>query len=262
MMKKPYDYIVKKIGEGIYLINERLSTMYIIEGTEKALVIDCGTGVGDFKALIESLTPLPYDLVATHAHVDHIGGRGQFSDIYISATDAKKIKSVNTLYRKFYYFLNKKTNPGVYSNDSVSIKRTETEPKVHIIKEGDSFDLGGGRVVEVFETPGHTKGSISLLLKNEKMLFAGDVANSYLFMFLSNTTNIDTLVNTLNKLYSIEGYDSFWPSHVENCAPKDDILKVRDAALELQKKKNTILPCIKTFKYNDVQIIYRTNNIH
>ena len=100
-------YEVTEIAENVYLINEKTSTMFVIIGSEKALVIDCGTGIGDFKSVVESLTQgLPYDVVITHSHVDHIGGRGQFSDLYLSETDAKYIKGVNMLYRRAYTFSN------------------------------------------------------------------------------------------------------------------------------------------------------------
>ena len=80
------DYDIKEIAKNVYKINEyNLTTMFIIVGEAKALAIDCGTGVGDYKKVIEKLTKgLPYDLAITHAHVDHIGGMSQFSDFYLS----------------------------------------------------------------------------------------------------------------------------------------------------------------------------------
>lgn len=260
-MKKPYDYLVKKIGTGMWLINERLSTMYIIEGSSRALVIDCGAGVGDFRGLVESLTSLPFDLVATHAHVDHIGGRGQFDELNISAVDAKRIKSVGLPYRRFYFCLNTLTNRGVYDRDTISIERTKNEPRVKIVREGSVFDLGG-RTLEVFETPGHTAGSISLLLREERMMFTGDVANSFNFMFLKGATSIETMAGTLDRLYNIPGYDIFWPSHVEDSSPKDEILKVRDAAARLCETKDSPVPAIGDFRDNDVRIIYRKDRVH
>ena len=42
------------------------------------------------------------------------------------------------------------------------------------LKDGDRVDLGGGRTLEIFHTPGHSKGSISLLFDKDRALFTGD----------------------------------------------------------------------------------------
>jgi hydroxyacylglutathione hydrolase len=41
------------------------------------------------------------------------------------------------------------------------------------VGEGDSFDFGG-RTIEVFETPGHTRGHIVYLLRKDRVAFVGD----------------------------------------------------------------------------------------
>ncbi|MEJ2731431.1 MAG: MBL fold metallo-hydrolase [Deltaproteobacteria bacterium] len=42
------------------------------------------------------------------------------------------------------------------------------------LKDGDRVDLGGGGTLEIFHTPGHSKGSISLLYNKDRALFTGD----------------------------------------------------------------------------------------
>ena len=46
---------------------------FLIEGSDKALLIDGLSGVGSLKAFVRELTELPVTLVNTHGHVDHIG---------------------------------------------------------------------------------------------------------------------------------------------------------------------------------------------
>ena len=88
------DYDVQEVAPKIYKINEyNLSTMFVIVGSERALCIDCGTGVGDYKAVIERLVEgKPYDMVLSHGHVDHAGGREQFDKIYVSSRDKDIVK--------------------------------------------------------------------------------------------------------------------------------------------------------------------------
>ncbi len=97
------DYDVQEIAPKIYKINEyNLSTMFVIVGNERALAIDCGVGVGDYKTVVEKLAEhRPYDLVLSHGHVDHAGGREQFDKIFIGKRDVEIVKDATLGYRKF-----------------------------------------------------------------------------------------------------------------------------------------------------------------
>ena len=158
-----FDYDVQKISEGVYKINEyNLTTMFVIVGDKKAVTIDCGTGVGDYWQVIQTITKLPIELIITHGHVDHIGGRGQFDKMYISSSDQILIKDVSAFYRKMYVLLMKAMGFKVLKNKNIVINEVLCEPAVNYLQEGDIIDLGG-KTIEVLQTPGHTKGSLSLV---------------------------------------------------------------------------------------------------
>ena len=78
-----------EFADGIYEIDEfDCVSVFVIVGSTRALVIDCGTGIGDLRWVIENkITDKPYDVVATHNHGDHIGGAGFFDSIYIHPAD-------------------------------------------------------------------------------------------------------------------------------------------------------------------------------
>lgn len=66
-----------------------------------------------------------------------------------------------------------------------------------------SSSLGGGLRLEVFHTPGHSKGSISLLLHEDRALFYGDAVP----LVGDATTYDDVLacVKSIKKLKKIKG---------------------------------------------------------
>ena len=99
------DLPVTKLAENVYLLNEFDGTnCYLVVGSEKALLIDCGTGFCDIRGAAEKLTDLPIILAATHGHGDHIGGAGQFEEIYIHRADCEMLNKaqMSLLFRKVF----------------------------------------------------------------------------------------------------------------------------------------------------------------
>lgn len=259
MTKRAFDYGVQKVDEGTYIIDEYLSTMALLIGRDRALVIDCGTGVGDFLGLIKRLTDKPFDVVATHAHVDHVGGRGQFDRLYVSAADANSVKGVNMFQRRGYILINKFLGNSL---EGLVVKPVATEPELITIAEGDVFDLGE-RTVRVIETPGHTIGSLSFLDVERRVLYIGDVANENLLMFLPHCTSLEEMIATHDKILSLPDYDTIWSSHHVNPNEREDVAIYREGARRVLEGKshNALLPCVKTHKYEGAALVYRTNNL-
>ena len=51
---------------------------FLVEGREKALLIDAMTGLRGLKDFVATLTDLPVEVAATHGHMDHVGGVFEF----------------------------------------------------------------------------------------------------------------------------------------------------------------------------------------
>src|SRR6478609_11483986 len=74
------------------LHKERVQS-FLIEGNDRAILLDTGMGVGDIRAVAESLTSLPLSVVNSHAHWDHVGGNWRFDDIAIHRAEADALES-------------------------------------------------------------------------------------------------------------------------------------------------------------------------
>lgn len=183
-------FTATKIADG-WAITEKNSmvgaNVYVVEGKDSALIIDTGYGQGDLKAFIETLTKLPLIVVNTHGHGDHAGNNKQFTKIYVHPDD-------------FYMFRSNNKNA----------------PKLVPVREGYVFNLGGGRKVEVIETPGHTPGSIVLLDAASKVLFSGDNTNNLVWLFLGDCKPLEMYLQSLEKVQKrINDFDIVMPGHNE-----------------------------------------------
>jgi hypothetical protein len=77
------------VGTGHMMANESL---YLVEGNDKAVLIDAGTKIADLDKIVASITKKSIILVATHLHPDHTGSAvNYFPEIYINEADAVSI---------------------------------------------------------------------------------------------------------------------------------------------------------------------------
>ena len=53
----------------IYAFSTEL--MYLVEGNDRAALLDTGSGIGFVRPYVETLTSKPISVFLTHGHVDH-----------------------------------------------------------------------------------------------------------------------------------------------------------------------------------------------
>ena len=73
------------LEKDLWAINEIDKTvMYVINGTERALLLDTGLGLTDLKEEVLKLCgEKSLIVVNTHAHVDHNSGNYQFEEVCV-----------------------------------------------------------------------------------------------------------------------------------------------------------------------------------
>ena len=140
MIKEP---MVMEIAKNTYAINEFcLSACYFLVGEERALLIDTACGLSDLKGIAASLTDKPYDVVLTHGHLDHVGGIGAFTDVYLGEADFAMTRNLNAeQLRGFADEIGRNGGYQAYEYDLNKIQPFEM-PTFHALHEGDVFELG------------------------------------------------------------------------------------------------------------------------
>lgn len=170
------------VGSGHVMSNESL---YLMEGNDRAVLIDAGTSIKDLDKIVASITDKPVMLVATHVHPDHTGSAiDYFPELYLNPADTVNIPRMMPDY------------PG----------------EVKYLNDGEILDLGG-RQLEVFFTPGHTPGSTTFVDKKAGYGFSGDSFGSGNLLL---TTDFTTLLATCEKTSTMmesSRVDLLYPGH-------------------------------------------------
>ncbi len=159
-------------------------SLYIVEGEDRAVLIDAGTKIPGLDKIVEQITDKPYDVILTHVHPDHAGGCDNFDEIWLHKADEAALPA---------------NCPG-YTG------------KIRYLNHGDKIDLGG-RVLEVYHTPGHTPGSVTFVDKANHYGFSGDAyGNGNLLVFTDLSTVINTCIKTLEWMQANDIYQ-LWNGH-------------------------------------------------
>ena len=182
---------------------------YLIEGREKALLIDALSGIGSLKAFVRELTDLPVELVLTHNHVDHIGAAFEYGKVFLHPADIPGLYEMGGPEARLG-FVNSQGGAGfiIRPDDVIPSVPIKTYP----VYDGDEIDLGDTRL-EVIHVPGHTWGSIVLLDRAARVIYSGDAVNANTLLFLGGAS-IEEYREGLMHLQSFESAcDVLWGGH-------------------------------------------------
>ncbi len=241
-------YQVEPLFPGLTRIWDVARTaMYLVEGKDKAVLIDTGVGVGNLKELVDSLTDKPVTVLLTHGHVDHALGAIGFDDVRMSPLDGE-IYQMHSVFevRKDYVVSSAMYggNPAlvVSISDSDYLQPRAAEDFAPLAP-GDRFDLGGVSV-EVLRGQGHTPGALTMLIPEWRILLLGDACNHFTFLFDQWASPVPAYKEMLLQLKAeTEGrYDRVILSHGNGEAPVEMIDSVIEVCDEILAGKADNLP--------------------
>lgn len=176
-------YLVRKIGEGAYQINDPGDKatkgggwgvdMYLLCGKKMALLIDLGNNYiagyekdlvlprknagEELLAVIDKLAGMvPLEVAVTHMHPDHDGMAAAFLErkVPLWAGEGEELNSIKIQHN---------LDPAVFK----------------VFTQGDkTFDLGDGHIVETFRVRGHSNGGTVFIDRKSLLVFSGDALGS------------------------------------------------------------------------------------
>ena len=238
---------------------------YLIFGTKRAFLIDTGTGIGDIRQVVETLTDLPVSVVLTHEHYDHVAGAFRFDEIIgydnpdglavmkRGRDNASLLKYVTADYLW-------KPLPEDFDVANWTIPAIEPTSLVH---DGDMLDLGN-RVLEVIYTPGHSPGSMCLLDKTNRILFTGDHFYPGPLYAHPADVNFDDYMESMDKLADmIDQFDYLCSGHNDPWVKSEVIERVAKAFHEIKEGKGEYKEDngLRRYDYDGFSVLIRSDMI-
>ncbi len=157
---------------------ERVTAGYLVEGPRPVLVeTGSQSSVGVLLDALKTLGVEPSDLAGvavTHIHLDHAGGVGDVARAFPGATvyvhekgarhladPTRLVDSAARVYGPLLDALYGRLDP-------------TPEDRIHVLADGETIDVGGGRTLTSIDSPGHAKHHLALHDSESGLLFAGD----------------------------------------------------------------------------------------
>ena len=214
-------YTVQKIYEGVRGINEMMVSSFLIEGTDKAVLMDTGMDIFNIKKFVAGLTNKELIVVNSHFHPDHSNGNNKFKEVLIGERDLPTFtnsdvyfKLVDDISKGIFerYPKARLLTPVIYKLLKTRKGKTVYKP----LRDGDKIELGG-KTLQVKEFPGHTPGSITFLDVNERFIHMGDACNMGTWMWTNPDCSLHEYAKTARRYYDDvhgAGYTKIRGSHV------------------------------------------------
>lgn len=185
-MERP---VTTDLGNGVYAIDTRMhgysgiTAGYAILGDRPCLV---ETGTARSAPVVrDALAELgvgPHDLatiVVTHIHLDHAGGVGDLAKMFPNAQVVVHEAGARHLVDPEKLMKSARRVFGSLIDDLFGPLLPTEATRVVALGETGSVDLGGGRRLDSYYSPGHAKHHVGLVDSETGDLYVGDAAGIY-----------------------------------------------------------------------------------
>lgn len=190
---------------------DMFTNMYVIadENTKEGVLIDAGAGVDKIVNFIENMQIKLKYIILTHCHVDHVAGLRALKKEYPRAQIIINVEDAEGL-----------ADASINMCEYLGVENNFLNADI-TVKEGDKIQFGDLEAL-IIHTPGHTAGSMCILIKDA--LFSGDT----LFKGTRGRTDLKTgsereiLWSIKDKLLELPEDTIVYPGHGATTIIKDE----------------------------------------
>lgn len=218
----------REVMEGVFHIGDgRGNFCTLLVGKTGAILYDTMMGIGDLRAYVAGLTEFVPMVINSHCHFDHVGGNCQFDTVYMSEADFPLMDVglselpilEETQHMDFSYM----------------IPNFADKSRVHPLAPGTVIDLGS-LTAEVIALPGHTPGSLGLLVRERGLLLAGDAVSPQACLFFPESS-LEDYKKALEMLKDVP-FDHFLLAHFDYLFPKSKLDRFAQCLDLIGKKRS------------------------
>ncbi|GAX88584.1 MBL fold metallo-hydrolase [Effusibacillus lacus] len=176
--------ILHPLGHGITIIDlmelgvQGRTGCYVVNA-EKIAIVETGSSYGAPHILsgLKRLGIRPEQveyIIVTHIHLDHSGGVGYILPHFPNATVVVHPRGAKHLIDPSRLISGARAVYGDALEQAFGQILPVPEDRVLIRDEGDTLDLGGGRILTFYDTPGHARHHFSIYDPVSEGIFTGD----------------------------------------------------------------------------------------
>ena len=208
------------------------ANIWYLRGRDRDLLVDTGNGIAPLTPVLARFARgrrREVICVATHAHVDHIGGFHELERRLLhpheERTAARSGDEFPLLAASWSQELREEIAASGFVLPDVlvdAIPDPSFDPKTfrivpaaatHGVRGGDEIDLGDRRLT-VVELPGHTPGSVGLIDHEERALLSGDAVYEGGLIDTLPESDITAYLGTMQHVRRLD-VDAVYPGHGE-----------------------------------------------
>ncbi len=244
-------FTIDRIAQDTHMISEyrhwEETHCYLLEGEDRALLIDTGLGICDISEEVRRLTDKPVTAVATHIHWDHIGGHAYYPDFYAHEAELDWLSgafplTIDTIREMV---VDRCELPEGY--DVTAYTFFQGTP-ARVLRGGETIDLGG-RSIEVLHTPGHSPGHMCFFERVRGNLFTGDLVYKDTLFAYYPSTDPEAYLASLEKVAALP-VRHVYPAHHTLDVKPELLFRMRDAFRGL-KAQGKLCHGSGTFHFGD-----------
>lgn len=244
-------FTIDRIDPDSYILSEyrhwEETHCYLLNGTERSLLIDTGLGIGNIADEVRQLTDRPVTAAATHIHWDHIGGHRYFPDFYVHREELGWLSGSFPLPLEAVKAMvaDRCDLPEGYDVSAYELFRGTPS---RVLEDGDVIDLGG-RTLRVLHTPGHSPGHMCFWEPDRGYLFTGDLVYKGTLFAYYPSTDPQAYLKSLEKAAALPAKRVFPGHHTLEIGP-EILTRMRDAFRALDQE-DKLRHGSGTFDYGD-----------